>query len=139
MRNKIIAAIDAQQIRNDLPQLEIGQNIAVNVRIKEGNKERIQVFEGLVIAMKGKGTTQTFTVRKISYGVGVERIFLINSPLIASIEVLRSNKVRRAKLYYMRDRKGKAARLKEAISTKTAAPKAPAKKAAPKAKAETAK
>ncbi len=117
MRNNIIAAIDAQQTRTDLPQIEIGQNISVNVRIKEGNKERIQVFEGLIIAIKGVGTTQTFTVRKISYGIGVERTFLLNSPLIASIDILRSNKVRRAKLYYMRDRKGKAARLKEAIAT----------------------
>ena len=118
MRNNIIAAIDAQQIRTDLPKIEIGQNISVNVRIKEGNKERIQLFEGLVISMKGAGATQTFTVRKISYGIGVERTFLMNSPLIASIEVLRTNKVRRAKLYYMRDRKGKAARMKEAIVSK---------------------
>lgn len=118
MRNNIITAIDAQQIRTDLPKLEIGQNITVNVRIKEGNKERIQQFEGLVIAIKGAGATQTFVVRKISYGVGVERTFLMNSPLIASVEVLRTNKVRRAKLYYMRDRKGKAARMKEAIASK---------------------
>lgn len=118
MRNNIITAIDAQQIRTDLPKLEIGQNVTVNVRIKEGNKERIQQFEGLVIAIKGAGATQTFVVRKISYGVGVERTFLMNSPLIASVEVLRTNKVRRAKLYYMRDRKGKAARMKEAIASK---------------------
>lgn len=118
MRNKIIEAIDSQQVRSDHPKFEVGQNVNVNVRIKEGNKERIQVFEGLIISIRGTGATQMFTVRKISYGIGVERTFLVNSPLISSIDILRTNKIRRAKLYYMRDRKGKAARLKEAIVAK---------------------
>ena len=113
MRNKIIENIEAKQIKDDLPNFSVGENIRVHVRIKEGVKERIQIFEGLVMAIKNTGITKTFTVRKISYGIGVERTFFVNSPLIAEIEILRTNKVRRAKLYYMRDRKGKSARLKE--------------------------
>lgn len=113
MRNKILENIESKQINKFVPEFTVGENVKVHVRIKEGNKERIQVFEGLVTAIKNTGLTKTFTVRKISYGVGVERTFLVNSPLIADIEVLRTNKVRRAKLYYMRDRQGKSARLKE--------------------------
>ncbi len=113
MRNKLIEAVEANQIRSDLPEFRVGDNVKVHVRIKEGNKERIQLYEGLVIAIKNTGATKTFTVRKISYGIGVERTFPVNSPLISQIEIARSNKVRRAKLYYMRDRKGKSARLKE--------------------------
>ncbi|MBN3535013.1 50S ribosomal protein L19 [Mycoplasma procyoni] len=117
MQNKLMTIVENSQIRTDLPEFRQGDNVKVHVRIKEGNKERIQIFEGLVIARKSSGTRETFTVRKISYGVGVERTFPVNSPTISSIEVVRSNKVRRAKLYFMRDRKGKAARLKE-IRTK---------------------
>ena len=113
MRNKIIEAVEKNQLRTDFPKFKSGDNIKVNVRIKEGEKERIQSYEGLVIAIKNTGTGKTFTVRKISYGIGVERTFAWNSPLISSIETMRENKVRRAKLYYMRDRKGKSARLKE--------------------------
>jgi len=113
MRNKLLQAVEANQIKTNTPDFNIGDNVKVHVRIKEGNKERIQIFEGLVITKKGTGTSATFTVRKISYGIGVERNFLINSPLIANIEVIRHNKIRRSKLYYMRDRKGKSARLKE--------------------------
>ena len=113
MRNKIIEAVESKQLRSDLPEFKSGDNIKVHVRIREGEKERIQVYEGLVIAMKHVGATKTFTVRKISYGIGVERTFAYNSPLISHIDVVRRNKVRRAKLYYMRDRKGKSARLKE--------------------------
>lgn len=113
MQNKLIAAVESSQLRTDLPLFRIGDNVKVHVRIKEGNKERIQIFEGLVIAKKHQGTKETFTVRKISYGVGVERTFPIHSPLISSIDIVRANKIRRAKLYYMRDRKGKSARLKE--------------------------
>ncbi|UWD34448.1 50S ribosomal protein L19 [Mesomycoplasma molare] len=113
MQNKLMQIVESSQLRNDLPSFKQGDNVKVHVRIKEGNKERIQIFEGLVIAMKNSGTRETFTVRKMSYGIGVERTFPVNSPTISSIEVLRSNKVRRAKLYYMRDRKGKSARLKE--------------------------
>ncbi|MGY6171956.1 50S ribosomal protein L19 [Candidatus Mycoplasma pogonae] len=113
MQNRLIAAVENSQIRKDLPHFRVGDNVKVHFRIKEGTKERIQIFEGLVIAMKHEGTKETFVVRKISYGVGVERTFPINSPLISTIELVRSNKVRRAKLYYMRERKGKAARMKE--------------------------
>lgn len=113
MRNKLLEQVEASQIKTSVPAFNIGDNVKVHVRIKEGNKERIQIFEGLVIAKKGSGTGATFTVRKISYGIGVERNFLINSPLVSTIEVLRKNKIRRSKLYYMRDRKGKSARLKE--------------------------
>ena len=113
MRNNILENIEAKQINKENQNFQVGDNVKVHVRIKEGNKERIQIFEGLVIAMKNTGLTKTFVVRKISFGIGVERTFLVNSPLIAEIEVMRSNKIRRSKLYYMRDRKGKSARLKE--------------------------
>ena len=113
MRNKILENIEAKQINENVTKFQEGDNVKVHVRIKEGNKERIQIFEGLVIAIKNTGLTKTFTVRKISFGIGVERTFLVNSPLLAEIEVVRSNKVRRSKLYYMRERKGKSARLKE--------------------------
>lgn len=118
MRNKILENIEAKQINPESPKFNVGENVKVHVRIKEGNKERIQIFEGLVISIKNTGLTKTFTVRKMSYGIGVERTFLVNSPLIADIEVIRTNRVRRAKLYYMRDRKGKSARLKEVYKTK---------------------
>lgn len=113
MRNKLVELVESKAIKNDLPALKIGQNVKVHVRIREGNKERIQVFEGLVMALKNTGANKTMVVRKISYGVGVERTFLLNSPLISHIDILRTNKVRRSKLYYMRDRAGKSARLKE--------------------------
>lgn len=109
----IISSITADQIRTDLPKFEIGDTIKVHVKIKEGTRERIQVFEGTVIAKKHGGISETFTVRRISYGVGVERTFPVNSPKIAKIEVTRRGSVRRAKLYYLRDRVGKAAKVKE--------------------------
>lgn len=98
---------------NTLPDFEIGDMVRVHVKVIEGEKERIQVFEGTVIARKGKKVSETFTVRKISYGVGVERIFPINSPNVAKIDVMRKGKVRRAKLYYLRDKKGKKAKVSE--------------------------
>lgn len=113
MINNTINKIEKSQIRKDLPNFQIGDNVKVHVRIKEGEKVRIQIFEGLVIAKKHSGTKETFTVRKISYGIGVERTFPINNPNISTIEIVRRNKIRRAKLYYMRDLKGKSARLKE--------------------------
>lgn len=113
MRNRILESVESDQIRSDLPQVREGYNIKVHVRIKEGTKERIQIFEGLVIAAYGEGINKSIKVRKDSYGVGIERTFKLNSPLISHIDVLRKNKVRRAKLYYMRDLKGKSARLKE--------------------------
>ena len=108
-----IRAIEAQQLRDDLPKMRVGDTVKVHYRIKEGNRERIQAFEGVVIRLSGPGARETFTVRKISYGVGVERTFPVHSPKIAKLEVLRHGHVRRAKLYYQRDKVGKAARLRE--------------------------
>jgi large subunit ribosomal protein L19 len=113
MRNKQILDIEKMQTKQNLPPVGIGDQIVVYVRIKEGNKERLQLFEGLVIAKRGTGASQTIRVRKISYGIGVERVFPLHSPIIAEIKILRKNKVRRAKLYYMRELKGKSARLKQ--------------------------
>jgi len=98
---------------NTLPVFEIGDTVRVHVKVIEGEKERVQVFEGFVIARKGKKISETFTVRKISYGVGVERVFPVNSPNIAKVDVVRKGKVRRAKLYYLRDKKGKEAKVAE--------------------------
>jgi large subunit ribosomal protein L19 len=114
----ILKSIENEQIRTDLPKLEIGDFIKVHAKIKEGTRERIQVFEGTVIALKGSGLKETFTVRRVSYGVGVERIFPVNSPRIDHIDVVRKGVVRRAKLYYLRDRVGKAAKIKERLDTK---------------------
>jgi large subunit ribosomal protein L19 len=107
--------IETQQeyIRSDAPEFRPGDTLKVNVRVREGEKERIQAFEGVCIARKSGGVSETFTVRKISGGVGVERIFPLHSPSVASIEVLREGRVRRAKLYYLRERRGKSARIKE--------------------------
>ena len=111
--NEIIRAIEKEQIREDLTQFNIGDTIKVHVRIKEGNRERIQVFEGTVIKKQNGGLRETFTVRRVAYGVGVERTFPINGPIIDKIDVVRRGKVRRAKLFYLRDRVGKAAKVKE--------------------------
>ena len=111
----IIESLTNDQIRTDLPEFNIGDTIKVHVKIKEGEKERIQVFEGTVIAKKHGGIQETFTVRRLSYGVGVERTFPVNSPKIDKIDIVRRGKVRRAKLYYLRDRVGKATRVKEKI------------------------
>ena len=111
----IIESLTNDQLRTDLPEFNIGDTIKVHVKIKEGDKERIQVFEGTVIAKKHGGIQQTFIVRRLSYGVGVERTFPVNSPKIDKIDVVRRGKVRRAKLYYLRDRVGKATRVKEKI------------------------
>ncbi len=111
----IIESLTSAQLRTDLPELCIGDTVKVHVLIKEGSRERIQVFEGTIISKKHGGITETFTVRRISYGVGVERTFPVNSPKLAKIEVVRKGKVRRAKLYYLRDRVGKATRVKEKI------------------------
>lgn len=105
---------------NTVPAFEIGDTVRVHVRVIEGEKERIQVFEGVVIARKGKKISETFTVRKISYGVGVERIFPVHSPTVAKIDVMRKGKVRRAKLYYLRDKKGKHAKVPEREFSRTA-------------------
>ena len=113
MEMDYIKAIERQQIREYIPQVLVGDNVKVHYRIKEGDREREQVFQGDVIRMSGAGARETFTVRKISFGVGVERTFPLHSPKIAKLEVVRHGQVRRAKLYYLRDRVGKAARLRE--------------------------
>ena len=111
----IINAIENEYKREDVVPFKIGDTVDVHIRIKEGNRERIQVFEGIIIKKQGGGVNETFTVRKISYGVGVEKTFPTHSPRIAKIEVKRVGKVRRARLYYLRDRVGKAAKTKEKI------------------------
>jgi large subunit ribosomal protein L19 len=105
--------VESEYLREDIPDFRPGDTVKVHVRVVEGNRERIQVFQGVVIARKGGGTRETFTVRKVSFGVGVERTFPLHSPIIAKIEVVTQGKVRRAKLYYLRDRVGKKARIKE--------------------------
>ena len=114
----IIRELEKEQLRSDLPTLEIGDTVRVYVKVVEGNRERLQNFEGIVIKMQGGGIRKTFTVRRISYGVGVERTFPYHSPRIGRIEVVRHGVVRRAKLYYLRERTGKAAKIKERIVTK---------------------
>jgi large subunit ribosomal protein L19 len=109
----LVNMVEDEQLNKDLDPFKIGDTIKVHVIIREGGKERIQVFKGNVIAKRGAGISATFTVRKISFGIGVERIFPLHSKMIKSIEVVRKGKVRRSKLYYLRDLKGKAARLKE--------------------------
>ncbi len=111
----ILDQITNSQIRTDLPKLIVGDTVKVHVKVKEGTRERIQVYEGTIIAKKHGGISETITVRRLSYGVGVERVFPVNSPNIDKIEVVRKGKVRRAKLYYLRDRVGKAAKVKERI------------------------
>lgn len=113
MATDMINLVEATQMRDDIPEFGSGDTVNVHVRVIEGEKERIQQYQGVVIALKGSGTKRTFTVRKVSNGVGVERIFPIFSPRIAKIEVVREGSVRRAKLYYLRDRRGKSARIKE--------------------------
>ncbi|MCR4434380.1 MAG: 50S ribosomal protein L19 [Clostridiales bacterium] len=114
----IIKALEQEQLKTNLPSLEIGSYVKVHVKVKEGNRERLQVFEGTIIGKKGEGLKETFTVRRISYGVGVERIFPVHSPKIDHIEVVRKGKVRRAKLYYLRERVGKASKVKEKLDVK---------------------
>ncbi|CAK7009197.1 MAG: 50S ribosomal protein L19 [Peptostreptococcus russellii] len=112
--NELIRAIEAEQLRNDVPNFGAGDTVKVHVKIVEGKRERVQIFEGLVIKRQNGGARETFTVRKNSFGVGVERTFPVNSPKIEKIEVTRHGKVRRAKITYIRGRVGKAAKIKEA-------------------------
>ncbi len=102
-------------LKSEIPVIEIGDTVTVQVKIREGEKERLQAFEGTVIARKGAGISETFTVRRLSYGVGVERVFPIHSPNVASVKIVRKGRVRRAKLYYLRGRVGKASKVKEAL------------------------
>jgi large subunit ribosomal protein L19 len=110
----MIDIIEQEQLRNDIPDFGPGDSVKVHVKVVEGGRERVQVFEGIVLSRRGSGTRETFTVRKVSAGIGVERTFPLHSPRIAKIEVVRYGKVRRAKLYYLRERVGKRARVKEA-------------------------
>jgi large subunit ribosomal protein L19 len=107
--------IEEGMLKEEKPVIEIGDVVKVHVKIREGERERIQIFEGTVIARRGSGVSETFTVRRVSYGVGVERVFPVNSPNVAKVECVRHGKVRRSKLYYLRDRVGKAAKVKEQI------------------------
>ncbi|MBT8202711.1 MAG: 50S ribosomal protein L19 [Acidimicrobiia bacterium] len=109
----IIEDVEHSYLRDDIPDFSPGDNVKVHVRVVEGGRERVQVFEGVVIARSGAGVRETFTVRKVAFGVGVERIFPVHAPIISHIEVVRRGAVRRAKLYYLRDRVGKATRIKE--------------------------
>ena len=114
--NKIISQLDAEQMEKDLPEFGPGDTVVVQVKVKEGNRERLQAFEGVVIGKRNRGLNSAFTVRKISHGVGVERTFQTYSPLVESIQVKRRGDVRQAKLYYLRELSGKAARIKEKLS-----------------------
>ena len=107
--------IAQDSLKSEVPAIEVGDTVKVSVKIREGDKERIQAFEGTVIACKGSGVSATFTVRRVSYGVGVERVFPVHSPNVDKVEVIRHGRVRRSKLYYLRDRVGKAAKVKEQI------------------------
>ena len=121
--NRLVEKVQEAQARKDMPEFRPGDTVRVHVRLKEaeGEKERIQPFEGVVIAKRGRLNSATFTVRRVSFGIGVERIFPVNSPMISAIEVIRQGRVRRAKLYYLRGRKGKAARIRrvERVETPT--------------------
>jgi len=128
MQNKILQLLEDGQTKRDLPDIQVGDNVDIHQRILEGQKERLQVFNGVVIAMKNRGLSATITVRRIVQGEGVERVFAVHSPKIAKIEIKRTGKVRRAKLYYLRKRVGKATRLKE----RDKAVKSKSKSAAPK-------
>ena len=120
--------IEQTQVRDNIPSFQSGDTVKIHVRIKEGNKERLQIFEGVVIARKHGGARETMTVRKVSFGVGVERIFPVNATVIDHIDVVRRGKVRRAKLYYLRNLRGKAARIKELDTRNKDAARAAAKK-----------
>ncbi len=114
----IIKSIEHEQLKNKIPDLKVGNTVKVHARIKEGNKERIQVFEGIIIKVQGAGVNKTFTVRKISYGVGVEKTFLVHSPLVEKVELVRVGHARRAKLFYLRGRVGKSAKTKEVVGAR---------------------
>lgn len=113
MKERLIELVEKKYLKEELPRFKSGDTVAVHYKVKEGNKERIQIFEGIVIRVSGGGVSKNFTVRKVSSGIGVERIIPLNSPLVEKIEVKRIGKVRRSKLYYLRDLSGKAARIKE--------------------------
>lgn len=126
----VLDAVDAASFRTDIPTFRAGDELKVHVRVIEGSKSRIQVFQGIVIRRQGDGVRETFTIRKVSYGVGVERTFPVHTPVIEKIEVVRQGDVRRAKLYYLRDLRGKAAKIREKRGAQEAAQAAPSKAAA---------
>jgi len=130
LNKSIVAEFEAEQIQRQLPAFSPGDTIVVNVKVKEGTRERVQAFEGVVIAIKNGGLNSAFTVRKISHGFGVERVFQTHSPIIDSVDVKRYGKVRAAKLYYLRDLAGKSARIKEDLAARKAANAAAKAKAA---------
>ena len=111
----LIKELESQQLKKEMPVINVGDTVRVHVKIKEGSRERIQVFEGIVIAKKHGGVAETFTVRRTAYGVGIERVFPVNSPFVEKVEVVRKGRVRRAKLFYLRERTGKAAKVKEQL------------------------
>lgn len=111
--DELMRTVQEKYMKKEIPDFRVGDTVRVNVRIKEGDKERIQAFEGIVIRKRGSGTDATFTVRKVSYGIGIERTFPLHAPVVESIQVLKRGIVRRARLYYLRDRIGKAAKVKE--------------------------
>lgn len=113
--NELIRSIEAEQLRTDLPNFRVGDTVKVHVKIKEGNRERVQIFEGTVLKKQNGGLRETFTVRRVAYNVGVERTFPLHAPIIEKIDITRRGKVRRAKLFYLRSRVGKAAKVKEII------------------------
>lgn len=113
--HQLVQAVENSQKKEDLPNVSVGDRVRVHLRIREGQRQRIQVFEGSVIARKGKGLTETITVRRVSYGVGVERVFLLHSPLVEKLEIVNRGRVRRAKLYYLRGRTGRSARIRERL------------------------
>ena len=113
--NEIIKNIEAEQMKQTVPEFRVGDTVKVSAKIKEGNRERIQLFEGTVIGKHGGGISETFTVRRVSYGVGVEKTWPLHSPFVEDIQVIRRGKARRAKLFYLRDRVGKAAKVKEIV------------------------
>lgn len=115
MKNKIIAELEAEFMKENLPEFRPGDTVEVQVKVKEGTRERLQAYEGVVVARRNRGFHSSFTVRKISHGEGVERVFHIHNPTVESVKVLRRGRVRRAKLYYLRDLRGKAARIREKL------------------------
>lgn len=134
MSNPIVLDIEKDYLKKELPELNPGDTVKVMVRIREGNKERLQGYEGVIIQIAGSGVSKTFTVRRVFQGVGVERVFLLHSPMVDSIKVLRRGRVRRARLYYLRGQIGKAARIKEKTHIATKAPSANAGRMPAKAK-----
>ena len=114
----IIKSIEHEQMKSRIPELKVGNTVKVHAKVKEGNRERIQVFEGTIIKVQGGGVNQTFTVRRISYGVGVEKTFLVHSPMVEKVEVVRVGKARRAKLFYLREKLGKSAKTKEQVGAR---------------------